>query len=65
MLTEYQKYMKKRLQELKKDHPTMKQPQLMKLAAQGWSKVSGKTSSKKSSKRRSSKRRSSKRSQRR
>jgi hypothetical protein len=64
MLTEYQKYMKKRLQELKKDHPNMKQPQLMKLAAQGWSKVSGKTSSKKSSKK-SSKRRSSKRSQRR
>jgi hypothetical protein len=63
MLTEYQKFMKKRLAEITKDHPTMKQPQKFKLAAKGWSKQDG---GKKSSKRRrSSKRRSSKRSQRR
>jgi hypothetical protein len=61
MLTEYQKFMKKRLPEIKKAHPNMKQPEVMKLAAQGWSKQNGGASKK----RRSSKRRSSKRRQRR
>ena len=59
MLTDYQKFMKQQLKKLKDEHPTMKQPQLMKLAAKGWKKQSG------GKKRKSSKRKSSKRSQRR
>jgi hypothetical protein len=72
MLSEYQKFMKKRLAELKDEKPNMKQPQRMKLAAQDWHKQSGgdmlqdltnlvtggkrRRSSKKSQKRKSSKR---------
>jgi|688.fasta_scaffold276009_2 hypothetical protein len=72
MLSEYQKFMKKRLAELKEEAPTMKQPQRMKRAAQDWHKQSGgnvlsdvlngmtggkrRRSSKKSQKRKSSKR---------
>jgi hypothetical protein len=41
MLSEYQKFMKKRLAELKEEAPTMKQPQRMKRAAQDWHKQSG------------------------
>lgn len=59
MLTEYQKFMKQQLKKIKDEHPSMKQPQVMKLAAQSWKKQSG------GKKRKSSKRRSSKRRQRR
>jgi hypothetical protein len=72
MPSQYQKFMKKRLNELKEEEPNMEQTQRMKRAAQDWRKQSGgnvlsdllsgmtggkrRRSSKKSQKRKSSKR---------
>jgi hypothetical protein len=72
MPSQYQKFMKKRLNELKREEPNMEQTQRMKRAAQDWHKQSGgnvldnlltgitggkrRRSSKKSQKRKSSKR---------
>jgi nucleolin len=41
MLSNYQKFMKKRLAELKDEEPNMEQSQRMKRAAQDWHKQSG------------------------
>jgi hypothetical protein len=41
MPSQYQKFMKKRLNELKEEEPNMEQTQRMKRAAQDWRKQSG------------------------